>query len=168
MTSVRSTLSVIIWWIAVKNIIWCIKSYYWVLFFTEQFGQQPVPVGMVAYFQNRVQQGGDVYRPCRPPWRELDGKFGFHRPFSSRYRHGHPHGSRRCACGKCLVHVSLFFNCEYSGFGSPWTTRARRQMPSVRQGFREKYRKPTARMIFSETARLDLAVRTKAFANFAR
>jgi hypothetical protein len=41
-------------------------------------------------------------------------------------------------------------------------------MPSVRQGFREKYRKPPARMIFSETARLDLAVRTKAFANFAR
>ncbi|MCS2696766.1 hypothetical protein NXW27_06490 [Phocaeicola dorei] len=23
--------------------------------------------------------------PCRPPWRELDGRFGFHRPFSSRY-----------------------------------------------------------------------------------
>lgn len=36
---------------------------------------------MAADFQNRVQQGGDVYRPCRPPWRELDGRFGFHRPF---------------------------------------------------------------------------------------
>ena len=30
------------------------------------------------------------------------------------------------------------------------------------------FHKPPARMIFSETARLDLAVRTKAFANFAR
>ena len=87
--------------------------------FLEQFGQQPVPVGMAADFQNRVQQGGNVYRSCRPPWRELDGGFGFHRSFSSRYGHGHPHGSRRCACGECLVHDSLFFNSEYSGFGSP-------------------------------------------------
>lgn len=36
---------------------------------------------MVAYFQNRVQQGGNVYRSGRPPWRELDGGSGFRRLF---------------------------------------------------------------------------------------
>lgn len=39
-------------------------------------------------------------------------------------------------------------------------------MLPVRQGFREKYRN-AVRMIFSETVRLDLAVRKEAFANFA-
>ena len=85
----------------------------------EEFCQQPVPFGMAAYFQDRIQQHGDVYRPGHSAWRKPDCWFRLYVPFPSHCGHGHPHGCRRCACCKCLVHGSFCFNCEYSGFGSP-------------------------------------------------
>lgn len=53
------------------------------------------------------------------------------------------------------------------GFGSPLNYKGLTVNASGKARFSGKYRN-AVRMIFSETARLDLAVRIEAFANFAR
>ena len=53
----------------------------------EELRQQPVPVGMAAYLQYRVQQRGDVYGSASFPWGEFDGRFRDRILPSCRYRH---------------------------------------------------------------------------------
>lgn len=45
--------------------------------FPEKFSQKPVPVGMVADFQYRIQQRGDRYGTCRSPAGQLDVRFRY-------------------------------------------------------------------------------------------
>lgn len=85
----------------------------------EELSQQPVPVGMMAYFQNRVQQCRNVHRSCRPARWKLDCRF--YSPFLSCCGHRHVYLQRchRRSCDDCLIHDFIYFICEYSGFGSP-------------------------------------------------
>lgn len=61
--------------------------------FPEKFSQKPVPVGMVADFQYRIQQRGDRYGTCRSPAGQLDVRFRYP-DFSLFLYHRNPCRSR--------------------------------------------------------------------------
>lgn len=91
------------------------------LHFTEQIGQQPVPVGMMAYLQYGIQQFGDMYQ-SRSSWRELGYEVGHFHPFLSLYGSWRPHRCYRChwrSCNDCLVHDPIFL------FVNTWALAAR-------------------------------------------
>lgn len=108
----------------------------------EKLCQQPVPVGMAAYFQNRIQQCGDVYRSGRSSWRELYCLFRFHCPFPSCCGHRRMYLQRchRRSCDDCLVHDFIILIVNTRALAARRTTRALRRTLPVRQGFRGKYR----------------------------